>query len=108
MFYIGAVASGVFAVGTVGMGLLTNSKKRDFEAANDGTQYSKAEGLRSDVKTFALISDICLGAAIVSAGATAYFYFAGGSPSAAPSKSGLRLTPVVGKSDAALAVQGTF
>ncbi len=109
MVYVGAVATGVFAAGAIGMGLVANSKKSDFESANDGTQYSKAEGLRSDAKTFALISDICIGAAVLSAGATAYFIFAGSSQSSASAqRAQLKLTPAVGSTQAGLALLGTF
>jgi hypothetical protein len=109
MVYVGAIVTGVFAAGAIGTGLVAKSKKSDFEAANDGTQYSTAEGLRSDAKTFALVSDICLGAAVLSAGVTTYFIFAGGSSAAAPaSKAQWKLAPAIGSRQAGLAVTGTF
>jgi hypothetical protein len=113
MVYVGAIATGVFAVGAVSMGLVANSKKSDFEAANDGTQFEKANGLRSDAKTFALVSDICLGAALVSAGATVYLMFAGGSQPSERARSAReriawKFAPAVGPQHAGLALSGKF
>lgn len=109
LVYVGAVATGVFTAGAIGMGLAARSKKSDFEAANDGNQYSKAEDLRSSVKTFALVSDICLGAAVLSAGVTTYFIIAGGKSASVPvRKARLNLAPDVGSRHAGLALIGSF
>lgn len=108
-FYASAVATGVFAAGAVGMGFGATSTKGKFESANDGTQYSRAEELRRDMKTYALISDVCLGAAALSAGASIYFYVKRDSKSPAKVETAKwEISPTLGIATAGLAISGSY
>jgi hypothetical protein len=63
--YIGAVATGAFAVGAVVTGLLALDASSRFDDANDGSQQGRAEDLRSSAGTLNVTTDILIGAAVV-------------------------------------------
>lgn len=73
--YLTGIATGVLAVGTVVTGVLAVSTQSKFESANDGTNRDHASDLRSTGQTLNVLSDVFLGATILGAAATAYFYF---------------------------------
>lgn len=108
--YVGLAATGVFAAGAIGTGLVARSKRSDFDAVNDGTQVDEAQRLHDQTTRYLLISDICLGAALVSAGVTTYFYFAGSSSSkpAASSNAGRYIGPSIGPGFAGLSYSDRF
>lgn len=110
MVYVGAIAAGAFAVGAVGMGLVANAKNNDFEQANDGTRPDEARSLRSEMRTFSIVTDVCIGAAAVSTGVALYFLFTGAStPPATPAaQNGWKLMPYADTSRAGVAVTGKF
>lgn len=110
MVYVGAVATGIFAVGATVTGLMYLSKKSDYQDANDGSNSSKANDLNDSAKTLGLITDIGIGAAVLSAGATAIFYFAGSSSKTTekPASSAWQLNPTVSPHLAGLSVSGSF
>ncbi len=107
--YVGALATGVFAVAATVTGLITLSKEKDYE--NVPTD-AEADSIRQTGKTFRLLTDIEIGAAVLSAGATAYFYLT--APKARPAQSAarshdrVRLTPIARPNGAGLSVAGTF
>ena len=73
--YISGIATGAFAVGTIVTGILAVNTHSRYESANDGTSTSRASDLRSSGQTLNVVSDVFLGATILGAAATAYFYF---------------------------------
>jgi hypothetical protein len=73
--YITGIATGVLAVGTIVTGVLAVNTQSKFESANDGTNRDRASDLRSTGQTLNIVSDVCLGATILGAAATAYLYF---------------------------------
>jgi hypothetical protein len=73
--YIGGIATGVFAVGTIVTGILALSTHSQYASANDGTSPSHASDLRTSGQTLNVVSDVCLGVTILGAAATAYLYF---------------------------------
>jgi hypothetical protein len=109
--YIGGAATGVFAVSATVTGLITLSKKRQFNDANsDGLQPDRARLLAKDGKIFALLTDIEIGAAVLSAGVTAYLYFSAASakPETRPSSARYRLEPMLGRESAGVSISGSF
>jgi hypothetical protein len=109
LVYGGGIAAGAFAAGAVAAGLVANSKKGDFEEVNDGTRPEQARSLRGEMRTFSVLTDVCIGAAAVSAGVALYFYVSGDKTPAPPSTtSGLRIVPYAGTSRAGLAFTGKF
>jgi hypothetical protein len=73
-FYVGAAATGAFTLGAIASGLVAVSKKHHFESMNDGSQPDEAQSAKDTMRNWALVSDVCTGAAVVSAAATLYFY----------------------------------
>lgn len=69
------IATGVFAIGTGVLGALAASKHSDYQKANTGSDPASATSLKDSGQTMNLATDVCLGAAVVSAGLTAYFFF---------------------------------
>jgi hypothetical protein len=104
------VATGVFAIGATVTGLVAHSKKSDFDKANDGSNPSKASDLRDSGKTFALITDIGIGAAVLSAVGTAIVYFAApsGKTETKTPVARLRVDSTIGPAQAGLSVSGQF
>jgi tetratricopeptide (TPR) repeat protein len=114
--YVGAAATGIFAVGATVMGFVEMNKKDDYEALNEsGNNPDKASDMRDKVKRYALLTDIGIGAAVLSAGATAILYFTASSASQEPRKDArakdimrLRLEPSLGPTQAGLSFSGQF
>jgi hypothetical protein len=111
LVYVGAAATGVFAIGATVLGILEHGKKSDYDKLNAaGKNPQKAEDMRSTVKSYALYTDIAIGAAVLSAGATAILYFT--SPSSKTetqaTASRLRLEPNVGPTQAGMSLSGQF
>lgn len=104
--YVGLATTGVLAAGAVVTGFLTLGKNKDYDAINDGTQLDEAERTQKSAQMLGLTTDILWGAAAVSAGITAYFYFT--RPAEQQRSSALRLTPLVGPHVAALNLSGGF
>ena len=107
--YVGAAAAGVFAIGATVTGLMVQSKKSELEDVNrDGAQPEKARSLRDEGKLYALLTDIGIGAAVLSAGVTAYLYFSQPSNKTEQrARTGMyRLEPMLGSQSAGLSVAG--
>lgn len=105
--YIGLAATGVFAVGAGVMGALALGKNSEFDDANKGANVSHAKDLHDSVQTFNLVTDVLIGAAVVSAGVTTYLYFS--RPKAdVPASGWLRVQPQVGLHTSTLQLEGAF
>ena len=105
--YVGLAATGVFAVGAGVMGALALSKNSEFDDANKGRNVSNAKDLHDSVQTFNLVTDVLIGAAVVSAGVTTYLYFS--RPKAdVPASGWLRVQPQVGLHTSTLQLEGAF
>jgi hypothetical protein len=72
--WIALGVTGAFAVGAGVTGTLALGKSSDYKKANDGTNPDRARGLEQDTKTFNLVTDVLLGAAVVGAGVTTYLF----------------------------------
>lgn len=109
-FYVGAVSAGVFAAAATVTGVLALGKDKDFKSAQDAGNAAEADRLSTSGKRLALITDIGIGAAVVSAGVATYFYFTSPSKPAekVASPVGLRLAPTVGTERAGLQLSGSF
>ena len=106
-FYIGLAATGVLAAGAGVMGALALGKNSEFNDANKGRDFSNAKDLHDSVKTFNLVTDVLIGAAVVSAGVTTYLYFS--RPKAdVPASGWLRVQPQVGLHTSTLQLEGAF
>lgn len=105
--YIGLATTGVFAVGAGVVGALALGKKSEFDDANKGANVSKANRLHDNVKTFNLVTDVLIGAAVVSAGVTTYLYVSRPNVDA-PASAWLRLQPQVGLYTRTLQLEGAF
>jgi hypothetical protein len=105
--YIGLAATGVFAVGAGVMGALAMGKNSDFEDANKGDDVSNAQDLHDSVKSFNLVTDVLIGAAVVSAGVTTYLYFSRPKVDV-PASGWLRVQPQVGLHSSTLQLEGAF
>lgn len=102
--YIGLAATGVFAAAATTTGVLALGKQKDYDNAVAPSDRSDA---RDAGKTLSLITDIGIGAAVVSAGITTYLYFS--SKSAAKSeKVGVRVSPIASPSTAGISFAGRF
>jgi hypothetical protein len=110
LVYVGAIATGVFAIGATVTGLIASSKKTDFEKANTGSNPQKAEDLRESGKTFALMTDIGIGASVLSAIGTAVVYFTAPSVESDSklSRARLRFYPDVSPTQTSIWVSGQF
>ncbi|HEY5960389.1 MAG TPA: hypothetical protein VIV60_27735, partial [Polyangiaceae bacterium] len=104
--YVGIAATGVFAAAATVTGVIALSKNKDYENATDLTEANR---IKDSGKTYVLLTDIGVGAAVVSAGVTAYLYFS--APKAKPEKASsasIQLSPAVSPSAAGLAMFGKF
>jgi hypothetical protein len=72
--WIGAGVTGALAVGAVVTGAVALGKKSDFDAINDGSRFDEAQQIRDSGKTLNIVTDVLLGAAVVSAGVTAVLF----------------------------------
>lgn len=105
--YIGLAATGVFAVGAGVVGALSLGKKSDFDDANNGTDVGNAKDLHDGVKTFNLVTDVLIGAAVVSAGVTTYLYLSRPKVET-PTAGWVRVEPQVGLNQGTLQLKGAF
>jgi len=111
LVYVGAAATGVFAVTATVFGLVEHSKKSDYDALNRaGTDPYNASDMRDTLKRYALVTDVSIGAALVSAGATAVFYFTSSSSQPEPklSSAHLRFEPTIARSQGGVSLSGQF
>jgi hypothetical protein len=110
LVYAGAVATGIFAIGATVTGLIASSKKTDFEKANTGNNPQKAEDLRKSGKTFALLTDIGIGASVLSAIGTAVVYFTAPSvvTESKPSLARVQVNPDIRPTQASISISGQF
>jgi hypothetical protein len=111
LVYVGLVATGAFAIAATVTGLIANSKKNEFNDVNaGGTDPGKARDLRDSFKSYALMTDIGIGAAIVSAGATAIIYFTAPSKKqeTKPVARRFNLEPVIAPTHTGFSVSGQF
>ena len=111
MVYVSAVATGLFAASATVTGLLALSKKSDLETLNkDETNHNQAVSAHDDAKRYALFCDISLGATVLAASATAYFYFTApkAEKPAISAKPRVQVAPVVGTNQAGMALFGSF
>lgn len=70
--YVGLAATGFFTVAATVTGVMALGKQKDYDNATDPAE---ADSVKKSGKTFVLLTDIGMGAAVLSAAATAYFYF---------------------------------
>lgn len=105
--YIGLGATGVFAVGAGVVGGLALNKKSRFDNANDGNHPALAKTLHDNVKTFNLVTDVLIGAAVVSAGVVTYLYLSRPNVDA-PAAGWVRVQPQVGLNVGTLQLEGAF
>lgn len=110
--YIGLAATGVFAIAATATGVLALGKDKKF---NESTNPSEEDDLKKSGKTLALLTDIGIGAAVVSAGITAYLYFSAPKSPARDATatndkgvSQIRVAPAVGPNAAGVALSGKF
>ena len=105
--YVGLAATGAFAVGAGVVGVLALGKKSDFDKVNDGADPSHAKDLEGNVKTLNLVTDVLIGAAVVSAGVVTYLYVSRPSKETPPAAF-LRLRPQAGMNSGSLQLEGAF
>jgi hypothetical protein len=111
ILYVGGAVTGAFLIGAIVTGLTVQAKKSEFVDANrDGSQPDKARNLMREGKSYAILTDIGLGAAILTAGATALLYFSAPSSNseASPPVARLRLEPTVGHASVGMSLSGMF
>jgi hypothetical protein len=106
--YIGVAATGALAVGAVVTGVLTLSKKSDYDSKNDGTNPDSARSIKNSGQTLALVSDVFAAGAVVAAGVTAYLYFSRPEVAASAQGGHFSLSPAVARDGAALNLSGRF
>ncbi len=105
--YVGLVATGAFAVGAGVVGAMALGKKGDFDDANNGRDTGNAKDLSDTTKTLNLVTDVLLGAAVVSAGVTTYLYLSRPKVEA-PASGWIRIQPQVGLQSSSLQLTGAF
>ena len=105
--YVGLVMTSVFVAAATTTGVIAMNKNKDLQDTNDPVEGDK---IAKSGKTFTLLTDISLGAALISAGATAYFYFSRPQQSSPLQGKPQRLTvsPVAGPSTAGMLIIGAF
>lgn len=110
MVYVGGIAAGVFAAAATTTGVLALGKQSDFDKAKEDGNTSKMDTLEKSGKTLSLVTDIGIGAAVVSAGVATIFYVtsSGKSTEAVPAKSAFQVVPSVGLDRAGLSLLGSF
>jgi hypothetical protein len=112
--WVGVVATGAFAVATGVTAVLAMGKHNDYESANDGSNPSNAQSIKSSGQTLNLVSDVCLGGAVVAAGVTAALFLARPTVEATTAQASARtlksmvVVPDVARSGAGLSLLGSF
>ena len=105
--FIGAVATGVFAVGAGVTGVMALGKQSEFDDAISDGDPSAANDARDSGQTLNLVTDVLIGAAVVSGAVTAVLFFT--RPEVPAQRDhGLALTPALGPAAATLALSGRF
>jgi hypothetical protein len=104
--YVGAAVTGALVVGAGVTGVLALGKHSDYNKANDGSDPSKADSLKSSGQTLNLVTDIFVAGAVVAAGVTTYLFFS--RPEVPAQSARLSITPLVGPNAAALSLSGRF
>jgi tetratricopeptide (TPR) repeat protein len=97
-------ATGVFTAGAVVLGLVANSKSNELKDLKDtrGAPAKALSDLDSDVKTFALLTDISIVAAAMSCGVATFLTIDHGASSSkkdhanAPPRTAIRVAPTLG------------
>jgi hypothetical protein len=105
--YVGLAATGAFAIGAGVVGALALGKKGEFDDANDGRDPGAATDLSDSTKTLNLVTDVLIGAAVVSAGITTYLYVSRPQVDR-PASGWMRLEPQVGLNGTSLQLSGAF
>ncbi len=103
--WIGLVATGVFAAGAGVTGVMALGKNSDYRNAN-GHDAALAKTLQGDTQTLNLVTDVLIGAAVVSAGVTTFLYLR--RPEHEATGLELRVSPSVGLRQTSLNLQGAF
>ncbi len=105
--WIGVGTAGALGVGAVITGVLALGKTKDYDEINDGTDPTGAEDLRKSGKTLNVTTDVLIGAAILSAGVGAYFYFTRPEVDVARDTA-VRVLPAVTPSSGGFVLSGRF
>lgn len=105
--WITAGSAGALGVGAVVTGILALGKASDYDTVNDGTDPSAAEDLRKSGKTLNVTTDVLIGAAVVTAGVSAYLYFTRPEVDVRLD-SGFAVVPTVSSKGAGLTMLGHF
>lgn len=103
--WVGVAATGVFAVAAGVTGVMALGKNSDYQAAN-GHDAARAKTLQSETKTLNLVTDVLLGATLVSAGVTTVLYVK--RPEHEETGLSLRLRPSWALDRANLSLEGAF
>lgn len=102
--WIGAGVTGALAVGAVSTGIVALGKNSKYQDANDAGDGEAAD-LRDQVKTFNLVTDVLIGASVVSAAVTTVVFLTRPSK---PRPTAWQLTPSAGPDGGALLLSGSF
>jgi hypothetical protein len=102
--WIGVAATGVFAAGAGVTGVMALGKNSDYEKAN-GQDPTRAKSLQDETKTLNLVTDVLIGAAVVSAGITTYLFV---KRPERETGSELKLGPYFGVRESGLSLRGAF
>lgn len=104
--WIGLAATGVFTVAATTTGVLALSKNKDYDRSSDPDER---RAIKDSGERFVLLTNLGIGAAIVSASATAYFYLNGSRTASSRSNPDvLRMAPLVTRGFAGASVAGKF
>jgi hypothetical protein len=104
--YIGLAATGVLATTATVTGILALNKQRAFDRTNDPTEEDR---LKRSGRTLGIITDIEIGAAILSAGLTAYLYLSGSAEERPKRQAvGFTVAPLVHRELAGFTALGKF
>jgi hypothetical protein len=106
--YVGLAATGAFTAGAVVTGVLALGKKSDFDDANTGATPDEAEDLSSSTKSMNLVTDVLIGAAVVSAAVTTYLYLDRPEVPVGQEQGALKLEPLLGRDAALMSLSGRF
>lgn len=107
--WIALGVTGAFAIGAGVTGTLALGKSSDYKKANDGNDPDRARSLQQDTKTFNLVTDVLLGAAVVGAGVTTYLFLSKPKHAEGTQQGvSLRLVPQVGLQQQGASLVGAF
>jgi hypothetical protein len=108
--YVGGIAAGVFTVTATVTGLMALSKQSEFDKAKKDGDVDKLGTLKSSGENLVLITDIGVGAAVISAGVATYFYLTSSSQPTEKIASpvALRFEPFVNAKSAGVELLGHF